>query len=267
MYDDGQKAHDDVEGVADDHDRDAHDDERAAEAGRHVVEALSDGEGGHADGEQADVAHDVAEGRDGVQESGERIGEPRFKALREGLIGGHAAEEHDEQEARAYDCGDDGDVDRHAYDEVQDHEIERAHGQEPAQVGHPRERAAGDPAPYVHYAGERQLYHADGEAEPHDVVLRLRRGDVEVLGVVGEPGDDERFEERHVHGGFQPEPRPRQRAPYDGGRRQQVHEQRDVHYLFRARVEHNRADEEERAVARVAYYHGEEEREERQKPE
>ena len=125
--------------MTDQQDQDGGDDQGALEAQGHVVEALSDGQGGHAHGKQADVAHDVAEGADGVEEHCEGVAKARLETLREGLVRRHPAEAHDQHEAEKDHRGNGREVHLLADDEVEHHEVQRADRAQPAEVGDPAE--------------------------------------------------------------------------------------------------------------------------------
>ena len=263
----GQQAHHDVQPVTDEHDEDADDDQRPLEAERHVVKALRDSERRHADGKQSDVAHDVAEGADGVEEHCEGVAKARLETLREGLVRRHPAEAHDQHEAEKDHRGNGREVHLLADDEVEHHEVQRADRAQPAEVGDPAEVLLPRLAADVHHTRQRELDGAEDEAEFHDAVLLLGGGDVEILGVVRKGRNDQRAEQRHVHRALKPEPGAGHRAPDDGGDGEHPQKLHGVGGLFALHRQSRGGQQEQAAVARVADDHGEEEREEAEEPE
>ena len=199
--------------MTDQQDQDGGDDQRPLEAEGHVVEALGNGQRRHAHGKQADIAHDVAEGADGVQEHRERVAKARLQPLTKGLVRRHAAEAHHQQEARDDHAGHRDQIHLLADDQIQHHEVQRVDGGQPAQIGDPAEVFLLQLAPDVHDAGQRQLHRAQDEAELHDGVLLGGGGDVEVRRVVGKGGDHQPLQEGHLHGLLQAEPCAGQGAP------------------------------------------------------
>ena len=181
----GQQAHDDVQPVADQQDQNGGDDQRALEAESHVVETLGDGQRRHAHGEQPDIAHDVAEGADGVEEHRKGVAKARFQALGKGLVRSHTAEAHHQQEARNDHAGHGDQIHLLADDQIQYHEIQRVDGGQPAQIGDPAEVFLLQLAPDIHDTGQRQLHRAQNEAELHNGVLLGGGGNIEVRRVVG----------------------------------------------------------------------------------
>ena len=89
----------------------------------------------------------------------------------------------------------------------------------------------------------------------------------EVLRVVGKGGDHKTAQQRHLHGLLKTEPGACQCAPYDGGNGQHPQELHGGGGLFALQRENQRSQQEEKAVARIADYHGKKQGEKAQKPE
>ena len=71
MYNDRENTHNDIDDVSDQYDHDGSNHQRSmCKTCGHVVKALSDRESRHAYGEEPDVAHDITEAADRVQEDG-----------------------------------------------------------------------------------------------------------------------------------------------------------------------------------------------------
>ena len=152
------------------------DDQGAFKARGHVVEALGDGQGGHADGEQPDIAHDVAKGADGVEEHRKGVGQTGLETLGEALVRGHAAEEHHQHEAHAHTGAHGSQRDVLADDQVQGQKINGADGNQPAQVGDPAEVSLRKLALDAHHAGQSHLPRAPEKPELHTGVLQGSAG-------------------------------------------------------------------------------------------
>ena len=118
MHDDAEQAHDYVQ-------HSSQDDYDGTEYGTghvgHAVEGLRYRKGCHADCEQSDVAHDVAEAADRIQEAREETTQSGLQTGSEALAGLLAAEHDNQEEADRDTDDDDGEVDTGSDDQIQRH--------------------------------------------------------------------------------------------------------------------------------------------------
>ena len=90
---------------------------------------------------------------------------------------------------------------------------------------------------------------------------------MEVLRVVGKGGNDQRFQQRHIHSLLKAEPCAGQRAPYHRGGGQHPQQLYGAGRALALQRHHQRRQQEQTSVSRVANDHGKEQCEEAQKPE
>ena len=102
---------------------------------------------------RSDVAHNVAEGADGIEKHREGISQARLEALTEALIRGHTPEKHHQQETGDDHRGHHREIGLLADDQVQNHEIQGIDGRQPAQVCQPAQVLFRQLAADIHDAG------------------------------------------------------------------------------------------------------------------
>ena len=100
VNDNRQQAHYNVQPMTDQQNKNGGYYQRAFKSESHIVEALGNGKGGHTYGKQANIAHDITESADGVEEHREGVAQTGLEALRKAFARSHAAKAHHQQKAR-----------------------------------------------------------------------------------------------------------------------------------------------------------------------